>query len=121
MRTIKFRAYAKPLGQMITEASGHFDYRNPPDGWELMQFTGLLDKNEEEIYEGDILHFTSLNGLIYGHDLTLEVFWEDKIGGFHLRMQRNVDRGASENFWYAPQGEVIGNIYENPELLAQNK
>ena len=65
-----------------------------------LQFTGLLDKNGKEIYEGDIVKATMVGGFF----ADLEVTFEN--GEF---VPKYVD-GYSEL-------EVIGNIYENPELL----
>lgn len=70
---------------------------------ELMQFTGLLDKNGKEIYEGDIV---SEVGLLTNY----EVKWSD--GGF-IYGYEDLTAGAVEN----DNLEVVGNIYENPELL----
>ena len=75
--------------------------------WETVgQYTGLKDKNGKEIYEGDII---SANDM-------LNDFIIFKDGGF------NLDGGeSSENLLYQLEyygnPEVIGNIYENPELL----
>lgn len=76
-----------------------------------MQFTGLHDRNGVEIYEGDILRREIPN-------VPMLVRWNDKYAQFDL-----VDPGKSGDFltayvWF--QGgshEVIGNIWENPELL----
>lgn len=77
-----------------------------------MQFTGLLDKNGKEIYEGDILSVPVQNGAKY------EIVFNE--GGFTVK---NIDsKGstpASNEYLkvYAKQEEIIGNIYENPELF----
>ena len=65
----------------------------------VMQYTGLKDKNHKEIYEGDIV-----KGIRNGIEL-VEMFQEYNIIGY------NVD-------W--EKAEIIGNIYENPELLNEN-
>ncbi len=75
---------------------------------ELMQFTGLKDVNGKRIYEGDILKtnrnfFSSLT-------LTGEVYWFNTEQRFGLR----------DNVYYLNskhEYEIIGNIYENPNLL----
>lgn len=72
----------------------------------LMQYTGLKDKNGKEIYEGDIL-----NNYIIG--VNFEIKWLNQDAGFYA---------LAYNYHYDPndwciKGEVIGNIYENPELL----
>jgi hypothetical protein len=68
----------------------------------LMQFTGLLDKNGKEIFEGDIFKNGSL----------VRAITVDEQHGyrFHFGLDR-LTRGDAD------YGEVIGNIYENPELL----
>jgi len=75
----------------------------------LMQYTGLQDKNGKEIYEGDILsrHFF-LNWIVKWHD-----------GGFAATNITGINESRHypltlASAWYR---EVIGNIYENPELV----
>ena len=70
-------------------------------GNSLMQFTGLHDKNGKEIYEGDILRFENLPDL----DIV-----EATDGGWNPF----IDSMETDGAWHY---EVIGNIYENPELL----
>ncbi len=75
----------------------------------LMQFTGLLDKNGKEIYEGDIVIPTKLK------DVPNEVKYIQH-GFYRVKIHKNTD-------YVNPLGncevEVIGNIYENKELLNQ--
>lgn len=75
--------------------------------YEVMQFTGLKDKNGKEIYEGDIVRLEQWEPEIY------EVVFNR--GGFCFR------HSDTDVFYhdakYIEKGEVIGNIYENPELL----
>lgn len=73
---------------------------------ELMQYTGLHDKNGKEIYEGDIIG--GLKGY-KGKDLTLVVEFE--YGAYYV--------GGDELYSHNEVCEVIGNIYENPELLEE--
>jgi len=68
----------------------------------LMQYTGLKDKNGKEIYEGDVVRWS---GKVY------LIEWHDKVAGFV--MQNNGIERPDVEF----ESEVIGNIYENPELL----
>jgi hypothetical protein len=76
----------------------------------LLQYTGLNDKNGKEIYEGDVV---TTNG---GHPA--EVIWQAYIAKFLLQ---SLGEGRGYLDWFEkrfePGFEVIGNIYENPELL----
>lgn len=71
----------------------------------VMQYTGLKDKNGKEIYEGDVLD----NGM-YPHVM---IFWDKEYAGFRVTTYSCIKK-LSE---YVNNWEVIGNIYENPELL----
>ena len=76
----------------------------------LVQYTGLLDRNGKEIYEGDIVeyyepNYDSSGGLIDYNTDYLVVKWNDVSNGFDLILDLYI------------QPRVIGNIYENPELL----
>lgn len=74
--------------------------------FELMQSTGLKDKNGVEIYEGDIVKNI--------YDEIYVVKWFD--AGFHLEEKYNGGFDYSE-LHFGDNKKVIGNIYENPELL----
>ena len=107
MRELKFRVWEKSLGMMLFPDELILKKGAKPVD-EVMQYTGLKDKNGKEIYEGDIVKWKQ----IVGPDIVREV---QNIKGFHEM------RGAA---LYAsfPQinpafCEVIGNIYENPEML----
>lgn len=77
--------------------------------YSLRQFTGLLDKNGVEIYEGDILkHYTSWQGM--PDVLILDVTFDR--GAFTTRIAQIPNSDVIE---------VIGNIYENPELLTKEQ
>jgi hypothetical protein len=117
MREIKFRAWDKENEEMYDVAmidveTGEVAYTDHPTGYnadalleqvELMQYTGLKDKNGKEIYEGDIILRQDEVGRIE--------FSED--GSFLIRFPHHL---ARMNATWGPI-EVIGNIYENPELL----
>jgi hypothetical protein len=75
----------------------------------VMQFTGLLDKNRKEIYEGDLLRGSAGSG-----DQIDEVMWSDREARWILH---NAETSDGEAHFFAAVCEVIGNIYENPELL----
>ena len=96
--------------------------------FELMQFTGFKDFDEKEIYEGDILEYVS-----YMRDENKRkeiVGFDEKCGGWYVHKQADtlsdvLFKQHSEE-WQLKQNykpsikhkvRVIGNIYENPELL----
>lgn len=93
----------------------------PFDEIELMQYIGLQDKNGVEIYEGDILEFRA-NPFNRKRDLFQVVFkdggfrdeWNNYIGQYLPPDIRNKQGGRVR---LNEACEVVGNIYENPELL----
>lgn len=124
MKPIKYRAYKKDNGKnkwmtvkslwikddgTISHIFGEVlvgDSQTWFDGFELVQFTGLKDKNGKEIYEGYIVR---REGSVFSPELTLKVFWNDKVACFQV--------GDWAIGHINEPLKVIGNIYENPELL----
>ena len=78
--------------------------------WELMQSTGLKDKNGVEIFEGDIV---KIIGDVLDDDMSVIRFTE---GGFYLDY-KNLDTEFELLYSIDLPIEIIGNIYENPEFL----
>ena len=85
----------------------------PASDFILMQSTGLIDKNGEEIFEGDVL-------LTYDDELA-KVYWDDVLAGWFVdfiyetaELSEVADIQSSRSIC-----KIIGNIYENPELLEE--
>lgn len=120
MRTIKFRAWSKTYQEMIRVESIDFAVDRligrlnhgvqvvqpvPMAKGVLMQFTGLLDKNGKEIYEGDIVRWFP-----DGEGREREVYFDEKDACFQ---PLNLYVQTFTEF------ETIGNIHENPELMTR--
>lgn len=78
------------------------------------QYTGLKDKNGKEVYEGDILELKSSFG---GKSEYGQVYWDEYTAGFDWKISNigmNFVQGAVKRF------TVVGNIYENSNLLTKN-
>ena len=126
MREIKFRAWVKDRKAIfevisidyvskkvtyIVERTGHLlNIRHDKfNDVELMQYTGIKDKDNKEIYEGDIL-FESFGERYY------KVVFEN--GSFKAEFKGDFEEYSFDLIDVVAQGcEVVGNIYENPELM----
>lgn len=92
------------------------DYGLTANEYDLMQYTGLKDKNGKEIYEGDIINAAFFDGISENPvtiDLKIVVTWIKEGAGF------NIPYTKTDNWHY--QYEIIGNIYENPGLLKRKR
>jgi len=135
MRDIKFRAWDGEKMVIVNDIV--FSGKEPKAYWRensviessaiIMQFTGLHDKNGKEIYEGDILGFWDIDETDYkkfiddnfpdfntwdGKKLykKSEIKWSAEAYGWRMPMQSRLKISMKDV-------EVIGNIYETPELL----
>ena len=87
---------------------------------EILRPTGLKDRNGKEIYEDDIVAYPDSCepvGYSYERDEFCnfgKVVWVEEYARFDVTNRNDVD---SEDVWDPDEIEVIGNIYENPELL----
>lgn len=110
MREIKFRVWDKERRMLINfSLSDYCDrdlqwLRKNLAGASIMQYTGLKDKNGKEIYEGDVLK----GGAMIARNL-----FHNNLGVVDLPLQEQWVGITTD----LEQEEVIGNIYENPELL----
>lgn len=130
-RVIKFRAWDDISQSMLywkelIKNKIRLEYFEGETNLKWMQFTGLLDKNGKEIYEGDIVTFTDGNY----HPILL-VKWFDSLTwdsggsshpGFFFKQKWHDESNECDMDYHSGFDvglEVIGNTHENPELLNQ--
>lgn len=130
MRYIKFRAWDKQYKKIVnvtmlnfgSDELDHDDNFGEPksiEHFELMQYTGLKDKNGKEIYEGDIAKITWAEGTYrdsaYGGALNYTELgvMQFENGQFSFFVKDSLLDEEYKNLTV----EIVGNIYENPELL----
>lgn len=122
MRQIKFRAwvtgqdgpYMAIQGEPDLETLQSFMFHYGSES-NLMQFTGLLDKNGEEIFEGDICKYSYISPMdneektyLWRVEYSPGVFWLRSIEG----------KKYDTPLWIkASKVEIVGNIHDNPDLL----
>jgi uncharacterized phage protein (TIGR01671 family) len=141
MREIKFRAWSASEKEMVDWPH----LLNDPDDWllgllndpgedVLMQFTGLKDKNGKEIYEGDIVQVVRFypGSMLHDGEDAFDVTNRGCVhyrpsSGFMLVKVIEMNNEDCSPTWkkrgpmhkiVPSKSEVIGNIYENPELLS---
>ena len=86
----------------------------------LMQYTGIKDKNGVEIYEGDIVRWKNLKSFDdFPIDEVLKVEYSDEFMKW-ITCNKNDLQDDLYNFTDNRDLEVIGNIYNNPELMGAN-
>lgn len=122
MRDIKFRAWDIKNNRMLKDATILFDdnWTNPftDKDYICMQYTGLKDKNGKEVYEGDIVE-TNIQDGIYEVSYGEEIFdGAYRYTGIILKGCSEFSTGQKE---FSEFVEVVGNIYENKELLEGGK
>ena len=113
MREIKFRAWDKDSKEMTPLFNIDFEHNimNKGSLWkslysvELLQYTWLKDKNGKEVYEGDLV--------IYGNKQWVIEYrpWCFYIKYLYEWLEK------TWWLWYGENLEILGNIYENPELV----
>lgn len=123
-RKIKFRVWCKNKNEweknncQITLDGTIFDIDNRmvlrPDSHILCRYTGLLDKNGKEIYEGDILYYDGekckhCNSPIYDSKGNYDVIWDNKLYGWDC-IKKEDGNTLIPDMWN--ELEVIGNIHE---------
>lgn len=128
-RIIKFRVWSKYCSKYLSSEHGIFNnilkfthdhvklidgcYRTLENDYVFQQFTGLFDKTGREIYEGDIIHYTNSREKI---DFFANVTFSEKEAKYTIKSKMGEFSLVDRSDYYGTF-VVVGNIFENPELL----
>ena len=124
MRELKFRAWDTEAEMFLhhTRISEHkIKYLEDNGEYKVIyqQYTGLKDKNGREVYEGDIVTYNNFNSLRTGGHAEDKIIVGKVVFDFGMWIVESID--YSQDLYEAHVNDeeilVIGNIYENPELL----
>lgn len=133
-REIKFRAWdgsrMNRLGMSLDGVDGSLTAID--SNTTLMQYTGLKDKNGVEIYEGDIVEITHPSSYHHSEKSHFYITTDTSAWGFETNWEYidgyETSTHIMDSIWDDEKGwigfrniEVIGNIYENPDLLKETK
>ena len=112
MKKLKFRIWDRQLKKFLYQLpeQHHLDWKR----FEVQQFIGLLDKRGKEICEGDIVDFDWNNG--YGDIFHHRGIVMYSAPNYVFKVGKEIWRWLKSNV----EVEVIGNIYENENLLEEN-
>jgi len=144
-KKLKFRVWDNEMGQWMVERSDFeqviklgypckekqcYIRLTNTMGWTVQQFTGLMDKDDKEIYEGDILEENLGHGdiVFYKVEYYQDGFWLIAIIDITADQFNDKDWDVKKAFELEPEEQprmasfyygmkVVGNIFENPELL----
>lgn len=122
MRLIKFRAWDKREKEMCYNAQCTVDWEfyivdKDQKQYVLMQFTGLKDKNGKEIYEGDIVSGKGIYESIRSNKFEV-IYHGNKCSACFIFADKN---GLGYHPYEIKAQEIIGNIYENPDLIVDTE